>query len=121
MLLWAYHYRDAAEEPAEVTLEGKRYRRIERLPRNVRAGDVLSLFDGLDRAQPHSAYGVVTSVDYWRKEVKGWHVYPASAIIRYRVLEPYRSQYVGWRLFKCEHVYRGDETTERIAVYRAES
>lgn len=119
MLTWAYHYRDESAEPQSITLNGERFKRIERLPRNVRAGDVLSLFDGLDRAQPHSAYGEVTGVDYWPQSVSGWRVYPATAVIRYRVLEPYRSQYVGWRLYVPEHTYRGAETRERIAVYRA--
>lgn len=56
-------------DPETITRDGVTYDRIERLPRNVRPGDIVRLFDGNNPRWPMEAFCVVRDVDSWPRRV----------------------------------------------------
>lgn len=117
MLTWAYWYRDETDEPPTIQIDGVEYRKIFRLPRNVREGDAIVLFDGVHSERPYSAYAIVTGVDFWRKEIRGYNVYHSTTQIAYRIAP---GQLYGYVFAPFRHMWKftGDSNSERIAIYR---
>lgn len=118
MLTWAYWYPDRM--PDRITIDGAEYEKLHRLPRNVREGDAISLFDGIHRDRPYQTFAIVTGVDYWRKEIKGWRVSEAVAQISYRIAPGQLYGYVFessiWRPHRL--VMRGNKTREPFEIWR---
>lgn len=116
LVTYGYHY--APDLPESVEIDGVTYDRIERLPRNVRPGDLLCLGDNTDRHQYHRAFVIVTSVDTWPTTHKGWRRYPAQCQIHFK-LRPADDTY-RWRSWGFKNTFYDTETKEPIDyVYRA--
>lgn len=119
MPLYTYGYHNAPGHPERVTIDGMEFRRIERLPRNLRPGDLLALGDNTDRTMYHRAYVVITDVDTWPASGDRYHWHPPVCQIRYR----FRDEDSGGRMARTwgqrMSVFRGEETKERVTwAYR---
>lgn len=111
-----YGYHIPPVEPETVTLDGIEYRRIWRLPRNVREGDVIRLGDNTSRDGYLIAYVTVTDVQSWPQEIRGYRRYAPHACVWFR-LRPADDSW-RWRSWGGKIEYRDSETHEPISIYR---
>jgi hypothetical protein len=79
-----YGYHTPPRNPERVTIDGREYKRIERLPRNLRPGDLLAIGDNTDRAEYHRVYVTIVDVDSEPQEIRGWRRYPPQCVIRFK-------------------------------------
>ena len=96
--------------PATITRDGVTFDRIERLPRNVRPGDLVRLFDGNSPTGPREAYVTVRDVDSWPKTVRGHRVSMAETVLRL-IDAP-------WWWGRPDLTFYGSQTHEPFTVYR---
>lgn len=117
MPLYTYGYHTTPDLPESVIIDGEEFRRIERLPRNVREGDLLCLGDNTDRAAYHRAFVVVTDVDTWPQSFQGMRRFPPTCVIRFR-LRPEDDTW-RWRSWGFKETFREDETKRPVTwLYR---
>lgn len=120
MPLYTYGYHVAPDYPERATIDGVEYRRIERLPRNLRAGDLLAIGDNTDRTMYHRAYVVITGVDTWPSSGDRYRWYPPQCHIHYRFRECDRGTRMARTWGEGKSVFRGQETKEPVTwAYRA--
>lgn len=118
MPLYTYGYHVAPDYPDTIELDGILYDRIERLPRNLREGDVLAIGDNTDRAGYHRAYVTITDVATYPQEIRGWRRHAPQCDITFR-LRPEDRTY-RWSTWGSKAVFRDGETKERVTwAYRA--
>jgi hypothetical protein len=117
MPLVTYGYHNAPGYPERVTIDGEEYRRIERLPRNLRPGDLLAIGDNTDRTMYHRAYVTITDVETYPQEIRGWRRFPPVCVITFR-LRPQDDTY-RWRTWGRQTKFRDEETKQRVTwAYR---
>lgn len=119
VIVQTWGYWDAPTLPERVTIDGQEYRRIERLPRNLRPGDLLCLGDATDRAQYHQAYVTIRDVETWPASGDRYRWSPPQCRIRYS----FRDSDAHGRMARTwgtrETVFRGDETKRPVTwAYR---
>jgi hypothetical protein len=117
MFIPTYTYHQAPPEPDSITVDEVTYERIERLPRNLRPGDVIILGDGTDRAGYHQAYVTVTEIHTRPESHSGWRRYAPECTVRFRLRPQYDTW--RWRSFGYELKFYDKDTKERTSVYRA--
>lgn len=122
-----YGYHPSQDEPPSITHNGRLYLPIMRLPRNVRAGDLVLIGDNTDPYAYHRGFIDVTSVDYWPKSVERGQfgrVYEALTRIsgKSHALTQYdTSEYRMRCVAQGGITFRGDSSRERLRIYRAQS
>jgi hypothetical protein len=115
MLTWAYF--DAPESPESVTFDGVTYDRIERLPRNVRPGDLVELGDGTDPSGYHRAYVIVSDVATYPETTSGWRRHAPECHLTFK-LRPEDNSW-RWRSWGYTVKFYDQDTKERTMIYRA--
>jgi hypothetical protein len=119
MPLVTYGYHTAPANPDSIEIDGVIYDRIERLPRNLRPGDLLAIGDNTDRAGYHRAYVTITDVESYPQEIQGWHRYAPTCIVHFRLPEGLLSSY-RWQTWGNTVKFRDEETKRRVTwAYRA--
>lgn len=119
MPLVTYGYHNPPELPERITVDGVEYRRIARLPRNLRPGDLLAIGDNTDRDGYHRAFVTVTDIQSWPQEIRGWHRYAPRVQVSFRLpghlLGSWR-----WSSWGNRVTFYDSETRERMDwAYRA--
>lgn len=117
---YGYHYTPA--EPESITHDGMIYEPLERLPRNIRTGDLVIIGDNTDRYQYHRGYMAVSGVDYWSKSYGAYgRVYEALTKV-YGKAHPLTPRDDAYRLDCVARggiTFRGDSSRTATRIYRA--
>src|SRR5690349_12517679 len=107
MPLYTYGYHTPPDYPERVTIDGAEYVRIERLPRNLRPGDLLCLGDNTDRTMYHRAFVTVVDIDTWPASGDRYRWYPPVCHVHYRFREQDRGTRMARTWGDCKSVFRG--------------
>lgn len=118
-MLTTYGYHDTPAEPATINVDGITYHKIERLPRNVRPGDVLIIGDNTDRDTYHQQYVTVTDVDTYPQEIRGYRRYAPQCVLTFRYADDMYPLVWRWASWGHKITYRDSETKECVSIYRA--
>lgn len=117
-MLTTYGYHYTPTHPDAVTLDGITYHRIERLPRNLREGDLLLLGDNTDKREYHAAFVTVTHVHTLPQAHAGWRRYPPECRVHF-TLRPENDTW-RWRSWGFLSLFYGQDTKLPVTnAYRA--
>lgn len=96
MPLVTYGYHTTPAMPDSVELDDGTYDRIERLPRNLKPGDLLLIGDNTDWRQYHQTFVTITNVDTYPTTYKGWRRYGPQCRITFRLAEGASWRWRSW-------------------------
>ena len=117
-MLTTYGFHTPPRMQDTVEVDGVTYRRIERLPRNLKPGDLLLIGDNTDKAAYHQAFVTVTDVQSWPQSFRGYTRYAPQVVVSFR-LRPQDNTW-RWRSWGNQSKFHDSETRERVTwAYRA--